>query len=83
MKKQYGYGRFCGGDPRDFYPDLECSTEAELLEHKNDCEKWNQADKDGIKLPPESTARVRLPSGAVVVTHKYGLGGYEYLEEES
>ena len=79
--KHYGYGRFCGGDPRFFQCDLDCCTEDEIALHKQDCEKWNQADKDGIKLPPESSARIRLPSGAVVVTHKYGLGSYIYFEE--
>lgn len=82
MNKQYSYGHFCGGDPWGFTPDLDCSTKAELLEHKNDCAKQDQAEKEGITLPPETTARVHLPSGAIVVTHKYGLGSYCYFQDD-
>jgi hypothetical protein len=36
-----GYGFFCGGDPNDFHPDPESSTEAERALHRAACEAWN------------------------------------------
>ncbi len=34
------YGFFRGGDPNNFTPDPECSTEEERARHKEACEKW-------------------------------------------
>ena len=35
------YGFFCGGDPNDFTPDPESSTDEEQARHKAACEAWN------------------------------------------
>lgn len=72
------YGHFMGGDPRDFQPDPECSTEAERAQHKADCEAWERGEQvpvDGAysesKTTDESGRTVYLSGHHAV----YGLGG--------
>lgn len=45
--QSYGYflGGLVGGDPRQFSPDEECATAAEIAQHKADCEAWNRGDR--------------------------------------
>ena len=55
-----GYGFFPGGDPNDFTPDPECSTEEERARHKEACAAWPRvihaaphcAIMNGGKEPP-------------------------------
>jgi hypothetical protein len=78
------YGNFLGGDPREFHPDPECSTEEERAAHAEACARWEAAGGD---LPPEPNyhrpladtdgAHVTtvLGNGAGWTTHqRYGLG---------
>jgi len=84
--KQYGYGFFCGGDPRDFYPDTESCSDNELLNHNRACALWNEAEARGETPTPE-----KCPSGFIfgedgkclghVLRAPYGIGGYSYWEE--
>jgi len=38
------YGYFLGGDPRNFTPDHDCSTEAERACHAADCAAWDRGE---------------------------------------
>ena len=42
------YGVPCGGDPRNFTPDPECSTEAERAAHAADCAAWERGEQTRI-----------------------------------
>jgi hypothetical protein len=72
-----GYGFFCGGDPRRFYPDPEASTEAERAQHQADCEACDRGERPDVngKAPHFRTDN----DGAVmhVVPAGYGLGSYD------
>lgn len=47
--EQIGYGAFHGGDPRQFTPDPECSTEEERAAHKAACDAWDRGDEVEIR----------------------------------
>lgn len=47
--EQIGYGAFHGGDPRDFTPDPECSTDEERAAHKAACDAWERGDEVEIR----------------------------------
>lgn len=72
-----GYGFFCGGDPRKFHPDPECSTEAERAKHKADCEAWDRGEMPNVN---DKAPHFRMDAnGGVmhVVPSGYGLGSYD------
>lgn len=93
MRHQHtSYGNFLGGDPREFSPDPECSTEAERAAHAEACRRWDEA---GGALPPEpnyhrpvedsegAAVTVLLPGGGGWTTHqRYGLGTQTWDCEE-
>lgn len=71
-----GYGFFLGGDPRDFSPDVDSCTPAELKAHEEACARWNAGTpKDeghsGIFVgdPEKGVA-------AIVCGHRFGIGTY-------
>ena len=78
-----GYGFFCGGDPRKFFPDADSCSEAELANHKAACELWYEAESRGEVPEPE-----KCPSGWIhdsdgnpvvhVLRAPYGIGCYTY-----
>lgn len=78
-----GYGFFCGGDPRKFFPDADSCSEAELANHKAACELWYEAESRGVVPEPE-----KCPSGWIfdsagnpvvhVLRAPYGIGCYTY-----
>jgi len=39
------YGPFMGGDPRNFSPDPECSTEEERQRHREACASWERGER--------------------------------------
>lgn len=47
-RTEMGYGFFCGGDPRKFYPDCESCSEKEIENHKAACKLWDEADARGV-----------------------------------
>lgn len=75
------YGNFHGGDPRNFHPDPECSSEVEREAHKRDCDLWNQFERGELITAPEGP-----PSGCefqhdaegkvsmIICRSAYGLG---------
>jgi hypothetical protein len=73
---QEGYGSG-GGDPRDFTPDPECSTEEERARHRADCEKAERGE------PIDTPTGCHFEGDALVNYQGWGLGTYTYRDEES
>lgn len=72
------YGCFHGGDPREFTPDEECSTEQERANHKADCAKWDAGEVTDVPVSGWNE------DGSVHVTRSaYGLGVYYYDDPET
>ncbi len=69
------YGGFCGGDPRCFKPDPECTTAEEFDRWRLDCAA---ADRVQVGKPNEPAASgfVTYPDGSVAHQQRimYGLG---------
>lgn len=84
------YGSFYGGDPRDFHPDPECSTDEERAAHEKDCAAWVAWDAAGsIGDPPAASVRYGhgpLPEGMKGEGHVtyagYGLGTTTWHDED-
>lgn len=61
-RRETTYGGFHGGDPRDFKPDPECSTQEERAAHRAACEAWDRGER-----PESETGRMgkfeQLPDG--------------------
>lgn len=49
--EQVTYGFFCGGDPRTFSPDPECSTDEERANHKRLCADWESGKNTAAPMP--------------------------------
>lgn len=47
--EQIGYGAFHGGDPRNFTPDPECSTDEERAAHKAACDAWARGEEIAVR----------------------------------
>lgn len=78
----HGYGFFCGGDPRKFHPDGECSSPEEIENHRKACEQA-EAVESGRDLPCPSGWEGTPDGGSVHVTRApFGLGMYT-IEMES
>lgn len=87
-RTEMGYGFFCGGDPRKFWPDRESCSETELENHAKACAKWNAVLAKGEVPTPE-----KCPSGFAfndagecvghILRAPYGIGTYEYEVEEA
>jgi hypothetical protein len=76
MASELVYGYFHGGDPRDFTPDPECSTEAERAAWAEACRRWNNGDRTPVARPNFSYTD---PEGNVIVRgcgSPFGLGTY-------
>ena len=80
--KDFCYGCFPGGDPREFTPDSEWCTPEEIEAHKRDCAAWDRGEKTTVPVSG------MLPDGNGGVMHvsrsSYGLGVYsiEFEDEE-
>jgi hypothetical protein len=68
-------GFFPGGDPHNFYPDPEASTEAERARHKADCEAWDRGEHTAVPISGWVSPTVHVTRGA------YGLGSYDPEDE--
>lgn len=81
-EEQETYGAFPGGDPREFTPDPESSTDEERAAHKAACDAWNAGDKIEIRggcgeveVEPDTelaTAVDEIRGGAAVATASRG-----------
>ena|GEM_PF-6779098 len=67
------YGSFCGGDPRNFHPDYECSTDKERENHRKACEEAEIAANPNLPCP---SGWERLSDGTIchVLRCPFGLG---------
>lgn len=72
--EQTGYGFFCGGDPRRFTPDPECSTEQERAKWKADCEAWER----GEQVDTSGNVGRWTDRNTHIQPKGYGLGTYTY-----
>jgi hypothetical protein len=73
------YGFFHGGDPRDFYPDPEASTEEERNNHRIACEAYSPGKPDSNPFPaPHCT----LGGIKRVASPGFGLGMNHYEDED-
>lgn len=43
--EECSYGNFLGGDPRNFDPDPECSTDDERENHRRACDAWDKGER--------------------------------------
>jgi hypothetical protein len=79
------YGAFPGGDPREFEPDPDCSTDEERAAHQRDCEAMTAGGQ--ALMPPahswEEIPEMTLKDGTKVgggfghvARAGYGLGTY-------
>ena len=70
------YGFFHGGDPRDFHPDGEASTEEERAAHKAACEQF---ERDAVGSPSCCEHRDNM----IITKAPFGLGVNTYRDEEA
>ena len=80
---QCSYGFFLGGDPRDFTPDPESTTEEEYMRWKADCEAFARGEKG--PTPTSCSLNIEYsPPGTIVVTKSfYGQGISLNTEEQA
>ena len=69
------YGFFHGGDPREFSPDPECSTEAERVLHKAHCEAWDRGEVTKVAVSGYISKSIHITRST------YGLGTYEIEDD--
>lgn len=86
-RTEYGYGFFCGGDPRKFHPDGDCCTEKEMANHAAACKLWDEAEARGETPTPEACPSDLAYDAAGkhwmhILSAPYGIGTYEYEVED-
>lgn len=84
--EEASYGGFHGGDPRDFHPDYECSTEEERAAHAAACVAFAEAEARGEKPVLGDTHQSAYDDDGRLIFHvahnPYGLGTMVYRDEE-
>ncbi len=76
------YGLFHGGDPRNFSPDPDCSTEDERAAWEADCKAWNEAEKQGASMKPLPGC-CTFSKDMILTRNGYGLGVNACENEEA
>ena len=71
------YGFFHGGDPRDFSPDPECSTEEERQRHLAACASWSAGKGNPDPAPHCGLGGLRVPPPG------FGLGVNTHIDEDA
>lgn len=66
-----GYGYYPGGDPRNFSPDPESCTAAEVARWKAACAAWERGE-----TPDPGGPHIPIENGHLTVGH-YGIGIYD------
>lgn len=78
------YGGFHGGDPRNFHPDPDCSTEEERANWRKACADFTSAEARGEHPVLGDTHSIgRTEDGRFlfhVACNPFGLGTYTYRE---
>jgi len=72
-----GYGYFPGGDPNDFTPDPECSTDEERARHKEACESWSSGKGNPNPALHCGLGFQRVPPPG------FGMGTYVMRDEQA
>ncbi len=73
---EMGYGYFCGGDPRKFFPDAESCSPEELANHKAACEMAEKLEKE--RDLPCPSGWIQVPGGcAHILIAPFGIGAYQ------
>lgn len=74
------YGHFRGGDPRNFTPDPECSTEEEQKAHREACARWEAGNREPLPGP-----HVTLDHAGVgwMTLSGFGLGTNVMVDEQA
>lgn len=78
MAEQTCYGTFCGGDPRLFTPDPECSTEEERAYHKKACE---MADAGQIHFRADGVWEFAPGYATHKLKPQFGMGTQRFIYE--
>jgi hypothetical protein len=81
--QESGYGYFHGGDPRNFHPDCECCSSAEIENHKKACDEASRLESEGKPIDWEN------PSGWAsvgdvqvhILRAPFGIGTYTWEEQ--
>ena len=94
---EWAYGFFHLDDPRDFFPDDECCSPAEIAAHREACEKaargedWGpRSEEHGPWTHPDHPERVVIGQrpegngwvGGCVAVRSFGIGMYLLHEED-
>ena len=74
------HGHFPGGDPREFSPDPESTTDAEMERYTADCAAWERGEPIDRGGPHHPLVKDGEHVGHVTIAH-YGLGVYTYRDE--
>lgn len=73
------YGHFPGGNPNDFTPDPECSTEEERKAHEEACRRWS-ATSSALPGPHEP---LEPPAVGWITRSGFGLGTYTFTDPQA
>ena len=79
-QQESGYGYFCGGDPRNFYPDSDCS-EQEIANWKQACEFAETKGLDDLECPSGWIYDAAGKPVMHILRAPFGIGVYTYEYE--
>lgn len=77
------YGYFHGGDPRDFCPDGEVCTPAEMAAHKAACEAWERGERPEYERHRHEVTEVGATTVVTSYAGSFGMGTYQMRDEEA
>lgn len=76
------YGGFTGGDPRNFFPDMEMCSEEEIANHKKACEAWDKGKpEESPQKPPSIMGQLVKDKDSEIKDPK--LGPVSYVTPEN
>lgn len=77
------YGYYPGGDPRDFSPDPECCTEAELAAHKTACEAWERGERPECEAHHHKVVEYQGKPAVASYAGAFGMGVTSCRDEDA
>lgn len=77
------YGYYPGGDPRDFSPDPECCTAAELAAHKEACAAWERGERPQYEAHHHEMSQHGEAVVSLSFAGAFGLGVYQARDEDA
>jgi hypothetical protein len=69
-----------GADPRAFWPDPECSTDAEREAHRVACEAWERGERPSVDGPLCTLGGATYAFGLGVLTFTVSAEEREYMD---